>query len=78
VLRADTERPEAVAAGAARLVGSDIDAIRWGVSELMHDGDAYASMARGVSPYGDGQAARRIIEALSFRYGPNSSQVMTA
>ncbi|WP_455925517.1 non-hydrolyzing UDP-N-acetylglucosamine 2-epimerase [Pseudomonas putida] len=64
VLRDDTERPEAVNLGVARLVGTDRDTIIEQVQRLLDDPDAYESMARGVSPYGDGQAAPRIVDVL--------------
>lgn len=60
VLRAETERPEAVDAGVAKLVGTDKSVIIETVTQLLTDEEAYRSMARGVSPYGDGQAAKRI------------------
>jgi UDP-N-acetylglucosamine 2-epimerase (non-hydrolysing) len=62
VLRDTTERPEAIDAGVARLVGTDPAALEAAVSELCEDPAAYASMARRVSPYGDGFAAERIAE----------------
>jgi UDP-N-acetylglucosamine 2-epimerase (non-hydrolysing) len=60
VTRAVTERPEAVALGVARLVGTDPDRILHEATRLLTDPAAHAAMARGVSPYGDGQAAGRI------------------
>ena len=60
VMRERTERPEAVAAGVARLVGSDTDAIVEEASRLLDDADHYARMAQPSSPYGDGHAAVRI------------------
>lgn len=60
VLRDMTERPEAVAAGTARLVGTDPDRIVTEVTRLLDDPDLYAAMARAHSPYGDGRAAARI------------------
>jgi UDP-N-acetylglucosamine 2-epimerase (non-hydrolysing) len=65
VLRETTERPEAVAAGVVRQVGTDTDAIFTEASLLLSDGAAYRAMARGVSPYGDGKAAPRIVAALA-------------
>lgn len=65
VLRTETERPEAVTAGVAKLVGRDHDAIVAAVSELMHDALVYQKMARGASPYGDGKAAVRITDILA-------------
>jgi len=69
VLRETTERPEAVEAGVAALVGMDTDAIVKAASRLLDDDDAFSAMARGVSPYGDGHAAERIVDALLTRLG---------
>ena len=66
VARETTERPEAVAAGTARLVGVDGDRIRDEVLHLLHDRDAYASMANAVNPYGDGHAAARCLDAMRW------------
>ena len=60
VLRDTTERPEGVAAGTARLVGTDPDRIVTEVARLLDDPAAYAAMARAHSSYGDGRAAARI------------------
>lgn len=62
VLRDETERPEAVIAGVARVVGTDRERIMHETSRLLTDPDAYAQMARGGSPYGDGHAAVRILD----------------
>jgi UDP-N-acetylglucosamine 2-epimerase (non-hydrolysing) len=64
VLREKTERPEAVTAGAVRLVGTDEDAIVREASLLLDDRAAYDAMARRHNPYGDGHASRRIADAL--------------
>jgi UDP-N-acetylglucosamine 2-epimerase (non-hydrolysing) len=64
VLRETTERPEAVEAGVARLVGTYSENIEQAARELLMNPDAYADMVRGVSPYGDGKAAARIVETL--------------
>lgn len=64
VLRRETERPEAVDAGVVKLVGADYDGILSEAQILLCDKAAYAAMARGVSPYGDGHAAQRIVETL--------------
>lgn len=63
VLRRTTERPEAVDAGTARLVGTDAATIAAEASRLLSDSQAYEAMARAVNPFGDGQASRRILEA---------------
>lgn len=64
VLRSETERPEAVEAGAARLVGSDYDKIVEETQRLLDDESAYRKMAKSISPYGDGHAAERIVKVL--------------
>jgi len=64
VLRETTERPEGVEAGTLKLVGTEAGRIVREVTRLLDDPVAYAEMARAVNPYGDGQAAERIIEAL--------------
>jgi UDP-N-acetylglucosamine 2-epimerase (non-hydrolysing) len=65
VLRAESERPEAVEAGVARLVGTDPSAIVREADRLLTDPAAYLAMARGASPYGDGRAAERIAAAVA-------------
>jgi UDP-N-acetylglucosamine 2-epimerase (non-hydrolysing) len=64
VLRNETERPEAVEAGAVKLVGSDCKKIVKEVQYLLDDYSAYQGMVQQISPYGDGQASQRIIDAL--------------
>ncbi len=64
VLRDETERPEAVAAGVVRLVGTAFARIVAESTRLLDDSAYYASMAHGVSPYGDGRAAERIVAML--------------
>jgi len=70
VLRKVTERPEAIRAGTAKLVGTDIDKIVKTVSKLLSNADAYQTMARIQNPYGDGRAASRIMQILSHRFYP--------
>ena len=67
VLRETTERPEGVQAGTARLVGTDAARIIAEAGRLLSDANAYAEMARAVSPYGDGHASVRIADALLIR-----------
>lgn len=69
VMRGETERPEAVAEGVVRLVGTDREVIVREASLLLTDADAYAGMARGISPYGDGKAAQRIADILRADLG---------
>jgi UDP-N-acetylglucosamine 2-epimerase len=65
VLREKTERPEAVLAGTARLVGTDESQIVEGVEQLLDDPHTYQLMARRHNPYGDGKASERIAEVLT-------------
>jgi UDP-N-acetylglucosamine 2-epimerase (non-hydrolysing) len=67
VLRETTERPEAVAAGVARLVGTSTTAIVEATTELLDDPLAYAAMAHPENPFGDGRARFRIVKALAER-----------
>ncbi len=64
VLREETERPEAVEQGVVKLVGANYHAIVTEAQRLLDDDFAYQSMARGVSPYGDGLGAERIVKEL--------------
>ncbi|MGL4978121.1 MAG: non-hydrolyzing UDP-N-acetylglucosamine 2-epimerase, partial [Plesiomonas sp.] len=64
VLRDTTERPEAVAAGTVRLVGTQVETIVAEVSRLLSDNDEYHRMSRAHNPYGDGHACQRILDAL--------------
>lgn len=69
VMRDTTERPEAVAAGAVQLVGTDEETIVDAVSTLIEDEGTYRRMARALNPYGDGHAAERTVQALARHYG---------
>ena len=65
VMRDTTERPEALASGTVRLVGTDYDKIMSEVSMLLDDSAAYAEMSHATNPYGDGQACARIVRILN-------------
>ncbi|MCE5235859.1 MAG: UDP-N-acetylglucosamine 2-epimerase (non-hydrolyzing) [Clostridiaceae bacterium] len=69
VLRDVTERPEGVEAGTLKLVGTEEEAVYQGFLRLLTDRTEYGRMSRAVSPYGDGHACERIVNALldSFR-----------
>lgn len=69
VLRRETERPEAVAAGTVRLAGVEEDPIFQMASQLLSDRAEYDKMARAVNPYGDGRACRRIADAIAWHFG---------
>jgi len=68
VLRETTERPEGVAAGVLRLVGTATENVVAAAAELLSDEAAYNRMARAINPYGDGLAAIRIRDALKYAY----------
>lgn len=65
VMRDTTERPEAVAAGTVKLVGTQADSITQNLRELLTDQAAYEAMSFAHNPYGDGQACQRILDALA-------------
>ncbi len=69
VLRQETERPEAVAAGTVRLAGVSKDNIVRQAKQLLDDPAAYQSMAQAVNPYGDGNACARIADAILYHFG---------
>lgn len=72
VLRKETERPEAVEAGTVKLAGVEEEVIFSMASELLTDPQAYQAMAHAVNPYGDGQACRRIADAIEWHFGLRS------
>jgi len=69
VLRRETERPEAVAAGTVKLAGVEQSEIVALANELIRNGEAYGAMAHAVNPYGDGNACRRIVDAILWHFG---------
>ena len=72
VLRRETERPEAVEAGTVKIAGTDKEEIVALASELIESPAAYEKMAHAVNPYGDGQACRRIADAIEYTFGLRS------
>lgn len=69
VLRDTTERPEAIEAGTARLVGTDKAAITTNALELLTNPSAYEAMAKAVNPFGDGRASQRILAIVKEYFG---------
>ena len=69
VMREKTERPEAVAFGTVKLVGTDEELIYNEASQLLRDRAAYDKMSQATNPYGDGRAAERIAKAILFYFG---------
>lgn len=74
VLRRETERPEAVAAGTVKIAGVDEAVITQLAKELLDDPAEYERMAHAANPYGDGEASRRICEALMYEFGIKSEK----
>lgn len=68
VLRDTTERPEGVAAGTLKLVGTDPDVIAREMTALLTDQDYYQAMAEAKNPYGDGQASQRILDGIAYYF----------
>lgn len=69
VLRDTTERPEAIAAGTVKLIGTAEAAVYSETRTLLSDSAQYRAMAEAANPYGDGQAALRIVQTIFWRYG---------
>ncbi len=69
VLRNETERPEAVEAGTVRIAGCEEETIYQMTKQLLTDKDEYETMSRAVNPYGDGEACRRIVDAILYHFG---------
>jgi UDP-N-acetylglucosamine 2-epimerase (non-hydrolysing) len=65
VMRETTERPEGVAAGTAKLIGTDSDRIVSEIFTLLDDSAAYSAMARAHNPFGDGHASARIARIVA-------------
>ena len=68
VLRDTTERPEGIAAGTLKLAGTEEEAIYSLADELLSSQEAYEKMAKAANPYGDGEASRRICEAILYYF----------
>ena len=69
VMRRETERPEAIAAGTAKLAGVTYEGVLAEANRLLDDPAAYQAMAKAVNPYGDGHACRRIAQAIRWHFG---------
>ena len=74
VLRDTTERPEGVAAGTLKLVGTEVDKVRAEMIRLLEDEKAYTKMANAKNPYGDGKAADRIMDAIAYYFDKEHNQ----
>ena len=69
VMRNTTERPEGIAAGTLKLVGTDEEVIYRSFKQLLEDNEEYARMSNACNPYGDGFACRRIVDDLLYFLG---------
>ena len=74
VMRRETERPEAVAAGTVKLCGVEYDDVLRMGNELLRSREAYDAMAHAVNPYGDGHACARIADAILWHFGRRSER----
>jgi UDP-N-acetylglucosamine 2-epimerase (non-hydrolysing) len=68
-LREVTERPEAVHAGTAKVIGTDRSRVESTIRKLLDNRKAFDKMANAVNPYGDGMAAERTVEAIRHYFG---------
>ncbi|KRQ87743.1 UDP-N-acetylglucosamine 2-epimerase [Caloramator mitchellensis] len=69
VLRDVTERPEAVSAGTAKIIGTDKENVYQNIKNLLTDKEAYNKMANAINPYGDGKASERIADSILYYFG---------
>lgn len=69
VLRDVTERPEAVAFGTVKLVGTNVDKVVMEANNLLQNNEAYEKMSKAVNPYGDGFASKRITKSILKYFG---------
>ncbi|MGL5378662.1 non-hydrolyzing UDP-N-acetylglucosamine 2-epimerase [Clostridium sp.] len=76
VLRDVTERPEAVAYGTVKLVGTDVNKIISEANTLLKNEEAYNEMSKAVNPYGDGLASQRIVDAIEKYFGIREEEIM--
>ncbi len=75
VLRNVTERPEGIDAGTLKLAGIEKDTIYGMTKELLEDKDMYHQMAQAKNPFGDGEASKRIVEAILYEFGKKADRV---
>jgi UDP-N-acetylglucosamine 2-epimerase (non-hydrolysing) len=69
VLRDATERPEGVAAGTLKVIGTEQDKVKQAMLDLLENPAVYQQMAQAKNPYGDGHAASRIMDAIAYHFG---------
>ncbi|CAH0265830.1 UDP-N-acetylglucosamine 2-epimerase [Peribacillus frigoritolerans] len=74
VLRDTTERPEGIEAGTLKLAGTEEETIYKMAYELLNNSYEYDKMAKSSNPYGDGEAAKRIVQAILYHFGKNDNK----
>lgn len=74
VLRDATERPEGIAAGTLKLVGTQTEDILIAMNELLENKAKHNEMSTAINPYGDGKAAKRILESIAYEFGINDKR----
>ncbi|MDK8823368.1 non-hydrolyzing UDP-N-acetylglucosamine 2-epimerase [Corynebacterium coyleae] len=77
LIRETTERPEAIASGAVKLIGSNPYSIARATVELLEDQVAYNAMKKASNPYGDGRAAERTVQVLAKLFGLSTESTIT-
>lgn len=78
ILREETERPEAIEQGVAKLIGSNYERIIREAQDLLDNEGIYRSMSRGISPYGDGHSAERTVKVLREFFAPHKEKNLQA
>ena len=68
VLRDETERPEAVEAGIAKLIGTNKERVYSEVNTILNNEDKYIKMSKSINPYGDGKASERIVKKILYNF----------
>lgn len=74
VLRSMTERPEGVSAGTLKIVGTHKRDIVENMNDLLNNKDEYIKMSNAINPYGDGKSAKRIVDAIAYRFGMSNNK----
>ncbi|MDN6626603.1 MAG: UDP-N-acetylglucosamine 2-epimerase (non-hydrolyzing) [Pisciglobus halotolerans] len=74
VMRDTTERPEGIAAGTLKLVGTKQKDVEQAIDDLLTNQEIYQRMSKATNPYGDGKAAERILEAISYALGQTTER----
>lgn len=74
VLRDTTERPEGIAAGTLKLIGTETADVLQAMTVLLEDKSSHGKMAEAKNPYGDGTAAKRILDVLAYEFGENEEK----